>query len=220
MQSQQGDKRLDDRIIKRSKKGFFHVAFGRTSVIILLLLLQVLLLFAAFVYLGQYLMLFFGGVVAFTAVMLIRVLNTGKNPAIKLSWCIVIAVLPAFGALLYLYVNTDIGHRIEQKRIEQLVRESDVYVSDQSALLARVEGENPGLCRLAQYTRNHGGFPMYENTAVTYFPLGEDKFAEMLRQLEGAQKFIFLEYFIVEEGYMWDSVLDWRARRRRAWRCA
>ena len=213
MQSQQGDKRLDDRIIKRSKKGFFHVAFGRTSVIILLLLLQVLLLFAAFVYLGQYLMLFFGGVVAFTAVMLIRVLNTGKNPAIKLSWCIVIAVLPAFGALLYLYVNTDIGHRIEQKRIEQLVRESDVYVSDQSALLARVEGENPGLCRLAQYTRNHGGFPMYENTAVTYFPLGEDKFAEMLRQLEGAQKFIFLEYFIVEEGYMWDSVLEILARK-------
>ena len=43
---------------------------------------------------------------------------------------------------------------------------------------------------------------MYENTAVTYFPLGEKKFEELLRQLEQAERFIFLEYFIVDEGLM------------------
>ena len=216
MQTQQEgreEKRFDEKLIKRSKRGFFHVAFGRSTVIILLLLLQIVVMFTAFVYLGQYLMLFFGGVVAFTAVMLICVLNTEKNPAVKLSWCIVIAVLPAFGALLYLYVNTDLGHRIEQRRIDQMIRESEVYVPDQSALLKRLEGENPALCRLAQYTRNHGGFPIYEHSSVQYFPLGEDKFAEMLRQLESAKRFIFLEYFIVEEGCMWDSVLEILARK-------
>ena len=211
-QEEREEKRFEE-TIRRSKRGFFHVAFGRSTVIILLLLLQIILMFSAFVYLGQYLMLFFGGVVAFTAVMLICVLNTEKNPAIKLSWCIVIALLPAFGALLYIYVNADVGHRIEKRRIEQMVRESEVYVPDQSALMQRLEEEKPALCRLAQYTRCHGGFPIYERSSVRYFPLGEDKFAEMLRQLEAAKRFIFLEYFIVEEGFMWDSVLEILARK-------
>ena len=211
-QEEREEKRFEE-TIRRSKRGFFHVAFGRSTVIILLLLLQIVLMFAAFVYLGQYLMLFFGGVVAFTAVMLVWILNTEKNTAIKLTWCIVISVLPAFGALLYIYVNADVGHRIEKRRIEQMVRESEVYVPDQSALMQRLEGEKPALCRLAQYTRSHGGFPIYEHSSVRYFPLGEDKFAEMLRQLEGAKRFIFLEYFIVEEGCMWDSVLEILARK-------
>ena len=84
-QEEREEKRFEEQLIKRSKRGFFHVAFGRSTVIILLLLLQIVVMFTAFVYLGQYLMLFFGGVVAFTAVMLICVLNTEKNPAVKLS---------------------------------------------------------------------------------------------------------------------------------------
>ena len=156
-QQEREEIRFDEKLIKRSKRGFFHVAFGRSTVIILLLLLQILAMFAAFVYLGQYLVLFFGGVVAFTAVMLIRVLNNESNPTIKLSWCIVIALMPAFGALLYLYVNADLGHRIEQRRIAQMIRQSDACVADQAALLKRLGEENPALCRLAQYTRSHGG---------------------------------------------------------------
>lgn len=51
-------------------------------------------------------------------------------------------------------------------------------------------------------------YPAYRNTSVTYFPLGEDKFREMLIQLEKARKFIFLEYFIVHDGEMLDAILD------------
>lgn len=203
----------NEELLRRGKRGFFHVAFERTSVILLLLILQIALMFAAFLYLGQYLVLFFGGVAVFTAVMLIRVLNSCKNPAIKLSWCIVIAVLPAFGAMLYWYVNTDIGHRIVQKRIAQLIRESDGYVSDQSALMEKLEAENRSLARLASYTRGHGGFPVYRNTQVKYFASGEEKFAELLRRLEEAERFIFLEYFIIERGEMWNAVLEILARK-------
>lgn len=62
--------------------------------------------------------------------------------------------------------------------------------------------------RLADYMRNYAGFPVYGNTYVEYFPLGEDKFQALLRELEKAEHFIFLEYFIVERGYMWDSILN------------
>ena len=55
---------------------------------------------------------------------------------------------------------------------------------------------------------NYGGYPIYKNTRVTYFPQGEDKFAELLIQLDKAEKFIFMEYFIIEEGEMWGAVLE------------
>ena len=56
-------------------------------------------------------------------------------------------------------------------------------------------------------------FPIYENTETTFFPIGEQKFQAMLEELEKAEKFIFMEYFIIEEGYMWGRILDILARK-------
>ncbi|MDE8735247.1 phospholipase D-like domain-containing protein, partial [Eubacteriales bacterium DFI.9.88] len=49
--------------------------------------------------------------------------------------------------------------------------------------------------------------PTYENTQVKYFPSGEDKFREMVKALKEAKELIFMEYFIVDKGFMWDTVL-------------
>ena len=54
---------------------------------------------------------------------------------------------------------------------------------------------------------------MYENTQVTYFPSGEAKFAALLPQLESATQYIFLEYFIIDEGLMWGRILEVLARK-------
>ncbi len=61
--------------------------------------------------------------------------------------------------------------------------------------------------------RRSGCYPVFERTAVTYFPIGEEKWYEMLRQLEQAKHFIFLEYFIVDEGLMWGKILEILARK-------
>lgn len=73
--------------------------------------------------------------------------------------------------------------------------------------------ENPQVAALAHYMHRSGCHPVCNRTAVTYFPLGEDKFEEMLRQLEAAEHFIFMEYFIVDEGLMWGKVLEILARK-------
>ena len=71
----------------------------------------------------------------------------------------------------------------------------------------RLEADSHGAASLARYLRGRGGgFPVYGNTAVTYFNGGEAKFAELLRQLETAEHYIFLEYFIVRSGKMWSGV--------------
>ena len=66
----------------------------------------------------------------------------------------------------------------------------------------------PANANLAHYMQYQLNFPTYRNTQVQYFACGEEKFPVLLEELKKAEKFIFLEYFIVEEGYMWGSVLE------------
>ena len=66
----------------------------------------------------------------------------------------------------------------------------------------------PANANLVHYLTHQAAFPVHRNTEVTYFPLGENKFKEMKKQLRLAEKYIFLEYFIVEEGVMWNEILD------------
>ena len=62
--------------------------------------------------------------------------------------------------------------------------------------------------QLSYYLSHQLGFPTYRNTQVKYFPLGEYKFQSMVEELKKARRFIFMEYFIVEEGHMWGAILD------------
>ena len=71
--------------------------------------------------------------------------------------------------------------------------------------LARISRSN---ANLAAYIENSGSYPVYGNTNVRYYPLGEEMFEDMKKELEKAKRFIFMEYFIVERGEMWDSILE------------
>lgn len=77
----------------------------------------------------------------------------------------------------------------------------------QDRVMEELKLKNKGLYNLASYVGKTGSFPIYKNSKVTYFPLGENKFEEMLKQMEKTEKFIYLEYFIVDEGYMWGRIL-------------
>ncbi|MGM9619263.1 MAG: cardiolipin synthase [Oscillospiraceae bacterium] len=204
-----------EKLVQEGKRGVFHVVFGRTMVVLVLLAAQFAILFMLLFHFAQYVPYYVGGSVVVTAVMLIFVLNTRDNPAIKLSWSILIAVMPVFGAMLYLFIRNDLGHRLEQQVLHDTLVESGVYVSDQSALMERIREEDRGLYNLASYTLKNAGCPVYGNTEVQYFPLGENKFEAMLTELEQAKEFIFLEYFILERSYMWSRVLEVLERKVR-----
>ena len=203
------------KLMQQGKRGILRIIFGRTMVILLLLALQFFLILGNLYDLFRDVPLLFGSVEVFTAVMLIHVLNTRENPSVKLSWSIVIAVLPLFGALLYFFVQFDVGHRVAQKLVESSIAECGKYVPQHIELKEKLKQEDKNLYNLVHYMEHHGNFPIYGNTEVKYFPFGEDKFQEMLVQLERAEKFIFLEYFSVGPGYMWSRILDILCRKVR-----
>ena len=105
---------------------------------------------------------------------------------------------------------SNLVNRIVSEAVSDAVESGEIQYND---LISLEKNNNGGVAALAHYIGRSGCHPVYDKTAVTYFPLGEDKFDAMLRELEAAKHFIFMEYFIVGEGLMWGRVLEILARK-------
>ena len=104
----------------------------------------------------------------------------------------------------------DEGRQVQQELEDQLRG----WLPQSQKAVEQLKALEPGAASLAKYLYGRGGgFPVYQNTAMTYFPGGEAKFEELLRQLETAEEYIFVEYFIIDEGLMWGKILEVLARK-------
>ena len=205
------------RLLKKGQKGVIHAIFSRFGLVLLLLLLQVGLLVSIFRWFGNLLPHYFGGSVVVTAAMVLYLLNSKMDNSAKITWMVVIALFPVVGVPLFFYVKSNFGHNILCKRLLELEDVLRTQLPQNQSVVQKLEASEPGAASLATYLYGRGGgFPLYENTAMTYFPSGEAKFEELLRQLETAEKYIFVEYFIIDEGLFWGRVLEVLARKAAA----
>lgn len=201
------------RLLKKGKRGLLRSIFSRLGIILLLFLVQVCILFGIFRWFAHFLPHIIGGTVVFMVAMVLYLFNSRMNATAKMTWLILILLVPVFGALFFLYTRTELGHRALKARVSQLIGETKDSIKQDEGTMQRLMKEDHGTAALSCYLSQTGCFPVYENTAATYFPSGETKFAEMLEQLKQAEHFIFLEYFIVEEGLMWGKILEILAQK-------
>lgn len=199
--------------LKKGKNGVLRVIFGRTGVVFLLLLLQLGILLSSFAHLSEYAFFVYGGFTILSAATVIYILNEQVDPSFQLVWVVPVLLFPVFGALMYLFVHLQIGTKFIAKRLSILREQTKPYLSQNKEVFRELKEKDAEMARLCTYMDTVAGAPVYRNTEVSFFPLGEDKFEEMKKQLETAEKFIFMEYFIVEEGKMWDSLLEILARK-------
>lgn len=144
----------------------------------------------------------------FSIIIVICIVGDRSNPAYKIAWIIPIMLFPIFGWLLYLLFG---GNRLSKRTrkklqvIDQIMQEElkDACGAD---ALERVAGEDAG--HMARYIERVAHCPVYGNTETKYFSLGELQFESMLKELRKAERYIFLEFFIIEPGKMWDSILE------------
>ncbi len=193
---------------KRKLRGLLRIVFGRTAYVALFILIQIGVLLGVVRWLSQYSLYVYAGFILLGGITCIYIINERENPSFKLGWIIPILTLPVFGTLFYILTKLDMGSRLITKRAGRLIKESKTWLEQDEAVEARLCGEDRLVGNLARYMAVRGGFPVYENTSVTYFPSGEKKFERLKEELYKAEKFIFLEYFIVERGVMWDSILE------------
>ncbi len=200
-------------LLKKGQKGIIHAIFSRFGLMLLLLVVQILILFSIFRWFEDFLPHILGGTALFTVVMVVYLLNSKINPTAKITWLIAIMLLPVFGVLLFLYTQSNIGHRALKKRVNDMVTDTKEQIPQPEDVMARLRKEDKGMAALAHYMHRSGCHPVFADTSVVYFPQGEDKFEEMLKQLEKARHFIFMEYFIIDEGLMWGRILEILAKK-------
>ena len=195
------------RLAKPRKKGLLSLLFSRFFLIVVLLIVQVLLIINFYGWLGNRLPFFSVITFLFTVGGVIYLFNSSMDSSAKLTWMFIISLLPITGVALLAFTQSNLGHRSVQQRVNALIEQTRDAIPQPEAPLKALAGDVAGTDDLVTFLNRSGRFPVYENTEVTYFPLGEDKFAAMLEELKKAEKFIFMEYFIIEEGYMWGSIL-------------
>lgn len=187
---------------------WFRALFRRRALVIALLLIQIafvgVLIFTgsqAFQWINVVLR-----IVSFLAALYI--VSKKDKGAYKTAWIFLILTFPLFGGLMYLLVHSQATTRWVAKEI----RRSE----EKAAPLYRLPGDGYAQAEAAigdrfpqvRYLQNYMDFPVYTHTATTYYSPGEEMFAALLPELEKAEHYIFLEFFIIHEGVMWNSILE------------
>lgn len=136
------------------------------------------------------------------------IINKNENPAYKLAWILLISVFPALGGLLYLMIGNKRPTRKMRKWIEaEQAKRLSLHIQ-KPEVLEQLRDNDPRAAATFQYVWDKGKYPVWKHTQTQYYPVGEELFQAILLELEQAEHYIFLEYFILAEGKMWSSILE------------
>lgn len=192
---------------KRRYRSGLRKLFGRRALIILAILVQIILLifmlFASNRY--RWVGLFFTALSIATALHLM--IRSDKS-AFKLSLVFLILLFPLYGGVFYWvfhFQTASVGFR---KRLDNFTKRHRAAVDRSEDALSRATAQMPRDGKLLRYLQSATALPVYQNTATQYFPSGREMHEAMLEDLRHAERYIFMEYFIIEEGVMWDSILE------------
>ena len=150
-----------------------------------------------------------------SAVLILFEVNRHEETAFKITWIMLIAIVPIFGWFFYLYTHTGFISRDIMKSHIAARKIISEYRSDDSDIIKEMEATG---CEtsLVRYLSNSCGSSVYKNSGFKYYPIGEEMFEDMINELRKAKDFIFMEFFIIsQKSYMWkitEAILEEKAR--------
>ncbi|MCF0122025.1 MAG: cardiolipin synthase [Lachnospiraceae bacterium] len=145
-------------------------------------------------------------VIAFITVLWL--INRRINPSYKLIWTILILAMPVVGLIFYHIMSKSRVAKKFQKELTKVKQENRKLLRESPKIREKLRELDRGIANQSWYLTDTVSMPCYQNTVTKYFSVGEDWFAKYVKELKKAEHYIFMEYFIVAEGYMWETVLD------------
>ena len=189
--------------------GKFRLLMSKYGFSIIIMLLELFLVFAAFFYFNLLVPNWLSALVIVSLYIgtILAIVNRNMPPESKVTW-LLFAVVPVFGFLLYLMIGE---RRLSKKEIQQLEKMDSMKFREDNSYDLRVElkQENKSAFGIVKslLSMDHNA-DVYDGTASQYFSLGEEMFEAMLDDLRSAKKFIFLEFYIIDPGVMWNRILE------------
>ncbi len=190
--------------------------FSRLVIVGLLIALQAVFLVVFIWRLSSYFVFLYGALLVLSILVTLWLVNKNDNPSYKLAWIIPIMTFPMFGGLFYLFFgNTHVSKKMTSGMVRVAKRTLPLLKQDES-LGEKLGKLDKGIQNQSHYITYHSGYPLFGRTETAYLSPGEAKFEALKAELEKAEHFIFLEYFIIEKGVMWDGVLEILRRKAAA----
>ncbi len=208
MSNKKGPDGKGKKFLKKGKSGLLKAVFSRFGIILAIFIIQLVLLLMMFVEFTSFIPQFFGAFVVLFLLIVLYLLNTQMDPTSKITWLIIIMLMPVFGALLLVYTRTDLGHRVLKKKLGQISEHTRDMLEQDTEVMNALISESSGTSSLVKYLNRASCYPAYDKSEAIYFPSGESAFCGMKKKLREAKHFIFLEFFIIAEGKMWEEILS------------
>lgn len=177
----------------------------RYIVAMLLTIFEIVSIIAIMVILALYVPYFYVAIMITVVAVVIQIIGSNENPDYKVPWLLFVITLPIVGLMIYFIFHQRKLPKRHFKRIKKLHNSLNYDDSKESELLNK---DNELIYSQIEQLKKISGTHLYMNNDLTYFSLGEEMHKSILEELEKANKFIFLEYFIIEEGIFWNSILD------------
>ncbi|MGN0695233.1 MAG: cardiolipin synthase [Oscillospiraceae bacterium] len=173
---------------------------------ILIIILETGGVIAAVILCAKYIPYFYLAMWATEIVCVLKVINSEENPDYKIPWLILLLCVPVAGFMIYFMFYS---RKLSDKYIRRTKRIAGQQVkTDDSEAFAQLEQSDKKAYLQANLLCRMADVHLYRNTSAEYYDMGEKLFAAMLADLKRAEKFIFMEYFIIEEGVFWNSILE------------
>lgn len=194
--------------IKEIGVKLLKLMFSRLVIVGLILALQVGWFILFVVKLSQYstaISLLFN---LLSALAVLYIINKQDNPAYKLAWVVPILLFPLLGGLLYASMGNKKPSRKLRKKLDKQYQATKDSLIQSSEIREELYESNKQVALQSTYIHRVTNFPIYKNTVAQYYKSGEENYPVILEELRKAKHYIFLEYFIIEEGKMWNSILE------------
>lgn len=188
-------------------KKFFHLILNRVFITALIVIIQVGFFLLEIFKWGNHYVEIATALKLLSIGVVLYLIWKPSNPAVKLAWIVPIMLFPLFGGILYLaFGHVFLSRKLRNQMLmtERMMRES---MPENESIVQKIETQNPAAANQIKYLTTYSETPVWENTNTIYYSDGLPYWKQLLEDLEKAEHFIFLEFFILGEGTMWNEIL-------------
>ena len=189
-------------------KQFFKILFHRLSIVSILLVIQLLIFISIVFRFEQYFIYFYVVCTILSLITVLHILNSNSNPSYKIAWLIPILAIPIFGVTFYIIFGKNHLSDRAKRKMQTIYEKMKPNLQSNEKVKKELEKDNKDAYLQSNYIEKYACYPVYNKTQTEYLASGEEYFSKLKEELKQAKHYIFIESFIIEQGVMWNSILD------------